>query len=173
MTASLNVLLQRLWLRLEDWAETLYNYLNKNRRGIEHMETVAGIFKERADAERAVAQLRSIGIEDDRINFLTPGTTEAELEATVPTSDTEQPGMGGAMGGAVGGALGVAGGATIGAAAASLFVPGVGPVIAAGLLGAALLGAGGAATGAIAGDAMEDAAVPGLPHDELFIYEDA
>jgi hypothetical protein len=81
--------------------------------------------------------------------------------------------MGKAIGGWAGGALGVAGGMHIGAAAASLFVPGVGPVIAAGLIGAALLGAGGAATGMAAGGAMEDAIAEGLPQDELYVYEDA
>ena len=52
-------------------------------------------------------------------------------------------------------------------------IPGVGPVLAAGLVGAALLGAGGAATGMAAGGALEDSMAEGLPHDELFVYEDA
>jgi hypothetical protein len=69
--------------------------------------------------------------------------------------------------------MGVAGGATLGAAAASLLVPGVGPVLAAGIVGAALLGAGGAASGAAAGAALERHLADGLPHDELYIYEDA
>ena len=137
------------------------------------METVAGIFHSRADAGRAAANLRAAGVDKDRINLFMPGTSEEELEATVPTTETEQPGMGKALGGAVGGALGVAGGMEIGATVASLFVPGVGPVIAAGLLGAALLGAGGAATGMAAGGALESDIAAGLPHDELYIYEDA
>lgn len=136
------------------------------------MSTVAGIFKTREAAERAVEHLRSTGIADESISLLAPGTTPEELDAAVPTTETEQPGMGKALGGWAGGALGVAGGMHIGAAAASLFVPGVGPVIAAGLIGAALLGAGGAATGIAAGGAMEDA-VEGMPHDELYVYEDA
>jgi len=136
------------------------------------MSTVAGIFRSRADAERATENLRSAGIANDHLNLLTPGTTDQELEASVPTTETEQPGMGSALGGTVGGAMGAAGGLTIGAAAASLLVPGVGPVLAAGILGAALLGIGGAAAGAAAGGAMEDS-VEGLPHDELYVYEDA
>ncbi len=136
------------------------------------MSTVAGIFKSREAAERAVENLRSTGIEDERISLLAPGISPEELDAAVPTTETEQQGMGKALGGWAGGALGIAGGMHIGAAAASLFVPGVGPVIAAGLIGAALLGAGGAATGIAAGGAMEDA-VAGMPHDELYIYEDA
>jgi hypothetical protein len=136
------------------------------------MSTVAGIFKSYADAGRAADNLRSVGIAEDHINLLAPGASEEELDAAVPTTETEQPGMGKALGGWAGGALGVAGGMHIGAAAASLFVPGVGPVLAAGILGAALLGAGGAAAGAYAGSTMEDE-VAGLPHDELYIYEDA
>ena len=136
------------------------------------MSTVAGIFRSRADAERAAENLRSTGIASDSINLLTPGTTDEKVEASVPTTETEQPGMGGALGGTVGGALGVAGGMHIGAALASLLVPGVGPVLAAGVIGAALLGAGGAAAGAAAGSALEDS-VEGLPHDELYVYEDA
>ncbi|MDQ3819947.1 MAG: hypothetical protein M3362_20045 [Acidobacteriota bacterium] len=136
------------------------------------MSTVAGIFQSRADAESAVENLRSAGIAEDRINLLMPGTRDEQVEESVPTTETEQPGMGSAMGGAVGGALGAAGGMTIGATVASLLVPGVGPVLAAGVLGAALFGAGGAAAGSLAGGALEDS-VEGLPHDELYIYEDA
>lgn len=107
------------------------------------METVAGVFNSRADAERAFQRLQSAGISPDRMAFLTPGTSDETVEAAVPTTETEQPGMGKALGGSVGGAMGVAGGASLGAAAASLLIPGVGPVIAGGIIGAALLGAGG------------------------------
>lgn len=137
------------------------------------MSTVAGIFNSRSDAERAAANLQSAGFSADNISLLSPGMTDAEVDTVVPTTETEQPGMGKAMGGAVGGALGAAGGATIGAAAASLFVPGVGPILAAGILGAALLGAGGATIGAATGGAVEEEIAPELPHDELFVYEDA
>ena len=136
------------------------------------MSTVAGIFNSRADAERAVEGLRSSGFGEDRISLLAPGASQEQLDE-VPTTETEQPGMGKALGGAVGGALGVAGGLELGAAAASLLVPGVGPVFAAGLVGAALLGAGGAVTGAAVGGALEDSLARELPHDELFVYEDA
>lgn len=136
------------------------------------MSTVAGIFNTSAEAENAVEALHTAGIGEDRISLLKPGASQEQLDE-VPTTETEQPGMGKAVGGAVGGALGVAGGLHIGAAVASLLVPGVGPVLAAGLIGAALFGAGGAATGMAAGGALEDSMEAGLPHDELFIYEDA
>lgn len=137
------------------------------------METVAGVFRTRDEAVKAVQQLHSLGIPNDRIALLTPGMSDEKVDESVPTSDTEQPGMGSAMGGAVGGAMGAAGGATLGAAAASLLVPGVGPVIAGTILGAALLGVGGAVTGMAAGEALEEGLVKGLPRDELYLYEDA
>ncbi|MEP6568669.1 MAG: hypothetical protein ABJC10_02760 [Acidobacteriota bacterium] len=137
------------------------------------METVAGVFASRAAAEEAVSEISTLGIPNDRIALLTPGMNDRQVERAVPTEDTEQPGMGAAMGGTVGGAIGIAGGATLGAAAASLLVPGIGPVIAGGILGAALLGLGGTATGIAAGQALDHELEAGLPHDELFLYEDA
>ena len=136
------------------------------------MSTVAAIFNTRADAERAVELLGAAGVREDRISLLMPGTTQQQLDE-VPTTETEQPGMGAALGGTVGGALGVAGGLSLGTAAASLLIPGVGPILAAGIIGAALLGAGGAATGAAMGSKLEDSMARGLPHDELFVYEEA
>jgi hypothetical protein len=138
------------------------------------MNTVAGIFQTHEDALRAVESLRGLGLSDENLSLLAPGATDPQETADdVPTSDTEQPGMGNALGGLVGGAMGAASGMTLGAAAASLLVPGVGPIMAAGIVGAALFGAGGAAAGMAAGGALEDTIAHGLPHDELFVYEDA
>ncbi|MDT7602134.1 MAG: hypothetical protein QOF61_131 [Acidobacteriota bacterium] len=137
------------------------------------MKTVAGIFNSRADAERAIETLRGLGLAEDRLNLLTPGETPAEVDAEVPTTETEQPGMGKALGATVGGALGVAGGLHLGGIIATSLIPGVGPVLAVGMIGAALVGAGGAVAGSKAGEAMEDNLAPELPHDELYIYEDA
>jgi hypothetical protein len=135
------------------------------------MEPVIGIFNTRTEAERAIDRIKLAGIPNDRISLLTPQT--AEKLSSVPTTETEQPGMGEAVGAVVGGALGAAGGMSLGAAAASIFVPGVGPVLAIGILGAALLGAGGAVGGAAAGEALEKGMADGLPIDEMFVYEDA
>lgn len=137
------------------------------------MESIVGIFNSLADARRAAAILQSLGIPEARRTVLSPHTSESEIEAQVPTMEAEQPGMGSAVGGTVGAALGVAGGLEAGAAAASLLIPGVGPVLAFGLIGAAILGAGGAAAGALAGNALEKGIADGLPRDELFVYEDA
>ncbi len=137
------------------------------------MESIVGIFNSLADARRAAAILQSLGISDEQITVLSPHTSESEIEAHTLTTDTEQPGMGSALGGTVGAALGVAGGLEAGAAAASLLIPGVGPVLAFGILGAVILGAGGAAVGALAGNALEQGIASGIPRDELYVYEDA
>jgi hypothetical protein len=136
------------------------------------MEPVVGIYTTRTEAERAIKQLESAGIPSACINLLTPGASEQDL-ASVPTTDTEQSGTGEAIGGVIGGAIGAAGGLSLGAAAASILVPGVGPVLAIGILGAALLGTGGAVGGALAGKALEEGMAKGLPIDEMFVYEDA
>lgn len=138
------------------------------------MEVVTGVFKSRDDAEKAVNQLRSLGIPDQRIGILSPGSQSADsVERGVPVTDTEDPGMGKAMGAAVGGAMGAAGGATLGLAVASLAVPGIGPVIAFGMVGAALLGVVGAAAGSAVGDTVEEELGEGIPHEDVYLYEDA
>ena len=137
------------------------------------MESIVGIFNSFADARRGSAILSSLGIPDDRMAVLSPQTSGGEIEPNIPTTDMEQPGMGSALGGTVGAALGVAGGLEAGVAAASLLVPGVGPVLALGILGAAVLGVAGGAAGAAAGQALESGVAAGIPRDELFVYEDA
>jgi hypothetical protein len=135
------------------------------------MRAVAGVFHSRENAERGYAELRRAGYSPDDINFLAPGASEEQVHS-VPVSSTEQPGVGKAIGGAVGGALGMAGGFQLGVGLTAL-VPGVGPVLAAGLAGMALLGAGGAIAGAKAGSKGDQDTTEGLPADEIFFYEDA
>jgi hypothetical protein len=128
------------------------------------MQTVAGTFATRADAERAVAHLDTLGIPRDRITLLSPGGEPRR----VPTEEGERPGTGAAIGGVVGAATGAAVGFPLGAAV-TMMIPGLGPIIASGIIGALLFGAGGAAIGAT----LEESLVAGLPRDELFLYEDA
>jgi hypothetical protein len=135
------------------------------------MRTVAGVFRSYQTAREAAHALRRAGFTHDQLNLLCPDSTEERIH-TIPASETEQPGMGGAIGGMLGGALGVAGGLELGVAATAL-IPGVGPVLAFGLAGAALLGAGGALGGAALGEAAENKTTEGVPEDEIFFYEDA
>jgi hypothetical protein len=137
------------------------------------MITVTGIFNSRADAERAIELLHSIGISDDHLALLTPGASEEEVAEAVPVVETEEPGTGKKIGSAVGRGLGIAGGMLIGSAVGSFFVPGVGTVFAAGVLGAALLGTGGASLGAAAGNTLDEKVAAHIQHEELHIFEDA
>jgi hypothetical protein len=137
------------------------------------METTVGIFRSRQEMDRALAQLRALDIGYDKISVLQPGMTNRQVEAYIPTSDSEGAGTAAALGGAIGGAIGIGAGASLGAAVVSLFVPGVGPIIVAGILGAVLVGGGAVMAGIQAGNALEGGLAKGLPHDELFVYEDA
>jgi hypothetical protein len=132
------------------------------------MKAVTGVFGAASDAKRAGEQLRSIGVREERITFLTPEGRDANLES-VPVVATEQPGMGKAIGALVGGAAGISAGPLVVAA----LVPGVGPITAIGLLAGAFAGAAGAGLGAVAGGKAEDSMTDGLPEDEVFVYEDA
>ncbi len=132
------------------------------------MQAVTGVFSIRADAERAIGNLRSTGVPADKITLLTPEKVKKELES-VAVDAAEQPGMGKAVGAVVGAAAGLSGGSLIMAAV----VPGVGPVTAVGLLGGAVLAAAGASVGAAIGGSLENSMTEGLPEDEIFVYEDA
>jgi hypothetical protein len=140
---------------------------NGKKRGV-LMEAVVGIFTSRAAADRAAERLQEIGIPRERINYLTPGASAAEI-AAVPTTETEAPGVAKVLGGVVGGATGISAGIQ-GMAVASVLIPGLGVVSAIGIAAMALLGIGGAVAGAAVGDALEEWLSTGLPKDELFIY---
>ena len=132
------------------------------------MKAVTGVFGSRSGAERAVAQLHSIGIPEKQITLLTPKSVETHLPLA-PTDATEQPGMGKAIGAVVGASAGFTGGAL----AIAAIIPGVGPITAIGLLGGAILATLGGSVGAVAGEKLEGSMTEGLPEDELFVYEDA
>jgi hypothetical protein len=131
------------------------------------MKTVSGVFNSATDAERALVEMRSIGIRDHQMTLLTPGKPESKVQS-VPAVAAEQPGMGKAIAAVLGGSAGFSGGALVMAA-----IPGVGPITAIGLLGSAILAAAGAGVGAAVGGKLENSMTQGLPEDELFVYEDA
>jgi len=128
------------------------------------MQTVAGTFATRSEAERAAARFEAVGVPRDRITLVSPGGDAHR----VPTDEGERPGTGAAIGAVVGVGTGAAVGFPLGAAVA-MIVPGIGPIIASGVIGALLFGAGGAAVGAT----LEESLVAGMPRDDLFLYEDA
>ena len=104
------------------------------------MKTIVGIFKTSQEATEAANLLRRAGFEGNKVIILSPGTSDSEVAAAVPTEDAEQPGMGKAIGSVIGGAVGLGAGALI----ANLLLPGIGPVLAV-TFGAAAGGLGGAA----------------------------
>lgn len=132
------------------------------------MQAVTGVFASEADAEQAVATLRSNGVSSDKITLLIPGDIQKELKS-VPVDAAEEPGMGKAIGALLGAATGLTGGSLLAAA----LIPGVGPVTAIGLLGGAVLAAAGGKLGAATGDKLESSMSHGLAEDEIFVYEDA
>jgi hypothetical protein len=125
------------------------------------MKTVAGVFRHSESAREAAVALRRAGFPQDQVNLLFPTSSEEALHS-VPASETEQPGVGGAIGGVVGGALGIAAGFELGVVVTAM-IPGVGPILA----------VGGAVSGAILGEAADENTTEGVPSDELIFYEDA
>ena len=135
------------------------------------MKTVAGVFRYYQPARDAASALVRAGFSPKQVNLLSPGSS-AEAVHAIPTSDTEQPGVGGAIGGMIGGTVGAAGGFELGVGITAL-IPGVGPVLAIGLAAAAFFGTAGAVGGALLGGAADEKSTEGVPSDELFFYEDA
>ena len=129
------------------------------------MIPIVGVFNARSDAEVAARELRLSGISDQRFTILTPDSSEKAM-ASVPTTGGEQPGMFKTLGAVAGGAAG----AGLGTGVVSLFLPGIGPILAIGMAGGALLGA---FIGEQMGKGAENSVFAGLPHEELFVYEDA
>ena len=105
------------------------------------METLIGVLVSPTTAASAIAELRRIPVPQEAITFLT-----ADLD---PAAEAQ--GRGKFMGACLGGIFGGTAGLSLGAAAATLLVPGVGPVLAIGIGAAALLGLGGASAGAALG----------------------
>jgi hypothetical protein len=137
------------------------------------MNSVAGIFLTLAAAQSAIDRLRALGIDEERMILLSPGTPDECVEQTVPVIDSGEAGTGEKIGSSVGRGVGIAGGIMLGGAVGSIFVPGVGAVLAAGVLAAALFGTIGAALGATAGRQVDDDLAESLRHDELHLYEAA
>ena len=129
------------------------------------MQAVVGVVRTHPDALRIAEAVRSIGVSDRHISLLSPHAPEGAIQS-LPKTDAEQPGIGGAIGGVVGGAAGTAGGLSV----AALALPGVGPVVAAGAIALGLLGA---VAGTAVGNRLDDTLSKGLPTDELYVYRDA
>ena len=106
------------------------------------MARVTAVFNDRARAERAVTELRRLGVTDTDLSFV----ARNEEEAVAAGASTDTAGKRAAKGAAAGAGAGVLFGL------AALAIPGIGPFITAGGLASALGTTGGAlAAGAIVG----------------------
>jgi hypothetical protein len=133
--------------------------------------TIAGLFRDRDDAERAISELKDAGFTGDQIGIaMRDQAAQGEMTEKTGTKSAEGAVTGAVGGGTLGGVLGF----LVGAGA--LAIPGVGPVVAGGMLasalglagGTAVAGAGiGAATGGIAGALVG----LGIPDEEAQHFE--
>jgi hypothetical protein len=128
-------------------------------------ETVVGIFRDWEEAHAAVRRLREAGFPMEDINVLAADVDRARELHTEALRHQEE---GLAIGAATGGALGAAGGFMIGLA--SLTVPGIGPIFAAGPILGALAGL---AAGAGAGGLIGALIGAGIPEEETMVYQEA
>ncbi|WP_051412074.1 hypothetical protein [Halonatronum saccharophilum] len=114
-------------------------------RGAKNMPKVLGLFRDKAEAERAVQAMKELGVEENRISLVAKHQEGADVEAGREMGGTDSIADGTATGGAIGGIAGILAGAGL------LAVPGLGPILAAGPLAAGLSGlaAGGVAGGLV------------------------
>lgn len=119
--------------------------------------TVVGVFDTRADADRAVSELRAAGFANDQIGIAGREAGDGDGSST----DAEEKGENSLGGAATGAAIGAGAGGLIALGILSGIIPGIGPAIAAGTLGMLVsnMGLGAAAVGiagALAGLGMSD-----------------
>jgi hypothetical protein len=129
-------------------------------------QTVVGVFDERAQAERAIGELKRAGFTGDEVGYAIRNVAAGAGAAAAGTA--EAPAVDETAGGATTGAItgGLLGG-LLGAAVA-LLIPGVGPIVAGGILASAL---GGAALGAAAGGLLGALVGMGVPEEEARFYQ--
>ena len=117
---------------------------------------VVGVFEDRTLADRAVHDLKKAGFKADDIGYV---VKTAEGGTELADSQRKLGGEGLATGAVIGGIAG---------AAASVLIPGIGPVIAGGMLLSLL---GGAGVGAAAGGILGALAGAGVPENDASFYE--
>ncbi len=132
------------------------------------MSKVSAIFDTHAEAERAVNDLRSLGLGDHDLSVIAhhKGTTTARSGDGEVTDEEHRNVLRGVLGGgALGAGLGVA----------ALAIPGVGPLVAAGAIAASAVPGAmgvGAVIGAIGGTLNETLTKHGVSEDDAGYYND-
>lgn len=128
--------------------------------------TVVGLMDTPREAESVVRDLTSeCGCSREDIGMLARGEEQAEGGAAAGREGRSEVGSGALKGAGTGAAIGGVLGLVAGAA--SLAIPGVGPIIAAGPIAAAFAGAG---IGAVAGGLIGALAKMGVPEEEAHYY---
>ena len=123
---------------------------------------LVGVFDDRSAAEQAVDSLHRAGFAHDQVGFAIRGTDAIRggmIVDTVGTKDGKGAAAGMVTGGMIGGML---------AAAVSLLIPGVGPIVAGGVLAAFF---GGAIAGTAVGGILGAMAGLGVSEEEAKFYE--
>ncbi|MCB9077771.1 MAG: hypothetical protein H6631_09285 [Anaerolineaceae bacterium] len=155
------------------------------------MSTVVGVYKDMAEAQKAVGALKEANYSDEQISLVAANPDDKYGTYVNGHTDYRDDDVSGSEGAVVGGIEGGLIGLTLGLGA--LLIPGVGPIVAMGPLLAGLIGAGvGAVTGGVTaslidlgvsedrahlyGKAMHEGytlvAVSGLNHDQIDNVED-
>lgn len=127
----------------------------------------SAVFDSREEAERALSELRSAGVDQDAISII--GRSESGDGSGITDDDDDGVNKSGAVKGAIGGA---AAGTLLGVAA--LAIPGVGPLAAAGAIAASAVpeaAAIGAAVGATAGGVAGLLSKEGVDEEDAKYYE--
>jgi len=135
------------------------------------MRATCGIFRSRADAERAARKLRSTDLQWDRVTLLVSGNIEKQVQRGL-LSAVRHPSVCKALGAVTGAAAGLAGGFELGAVV-SVAIPRIGPVTAVAFWGATILGLAGAAVGVAAGSALDITLTDGRAEGASAVFEDA
>jgi hypothetical protein len=142
---------------------TITRIQRRNVMTTREQQTIVAVFSTEERARAAIRDLHEAGFTDDQIGFVHRNNNEtipetAEEHAEDQATTERGAAAGGVTGGVVGGLLG---------AAAALFIPGVGPVVAGGILGATL---GGIVIGAAAGGLIGALTHLGVPEEHAQYY---
>src|SRR3954447_7465799 len=125
--------------------------------------TVVGVFNNPADAEGALNEFRTAGFRPEQVSVVARNNEDTSRVV----ENTGMGAEGAATGAVTGGVLGGLAGFLVGISA--LVIPGIGPIVGAGILVSTLAGAGiGAAAGGLIG-ALADA---GVPEEDARAYEE-
>ncbi|HUS16822.1 MAG TPA: YMGG-like glycine zipper-containing protein, partial [Chloroflexia bacterium] len=124
---------------------------------------VAAVFPTQDAAADALEQLRAAGVTPEQVSLVVADQPDAAGAVPDPSDEAAS---GAATGGIVGGVVGGLAGWLLGVGA--LAIPGIGPVLSAGILGSLLAGA---AVGAAAGGLLGGLAGMGIPEEHARDYE--